>query len=65
MVTVLRVLCALVGGLAILGAVHPGSRVSTGRFSRSPGPPLGRAARIALFVLGLVCLGVAATCGRP
>jgi hypothetical protein len=64
-VSVLRYLAFIAGALALLGAVLPGTRVSSARFSATPGPPMPRAGRIGLLVLGLALLGLGLTCGRP
>jgi hypothetical protein len=61
---VLSYLLYIVGGVALLGAVHPGTRVAPGRFSRTAGPPMPRAGRIGLLVLAVVTLGLGWTCGR-
>ena len=61
--TVVRWVCAVVGGLSLLGALAPGVRVSTGRFNGAQGRPLARGERIALFVFGCVWAGLALACG--
>lgn len=62
--TALRIPLALLGAVSLLGALHPGTRVAPGRFSQAPGPPMPRAGRVMLLVLGVVLLLLAATCGR-
>ncbi len=61
----LRYLALVAGTLALLGAVLPGTRVSSGRFSPTPGPLMPRAGRVGLLVLGVAIIGLALTCGRP